>query len=396
MTDFENSSFIRKGDNLYTNRTSAIGTAVGLSSIGGKTGIATDGSRAAKSAAYSIMGALSAASSRVWNFGESFYAQFQYLVKFCSLDSGIFISRKNAQTVIRICGKNGLPISINAQNELEGIMNNSKCLEDKLASYGEISEMHGVSMMYLRQLLRQARGELKDISCFVKCRNDKISSLMEDCLYRLECKQGDEMTLKINNDGKSLSVFHRDCGWLGFDRISAILVKHEAQGGNDIAVPFNSPLVLSEIAENEGVRVYKYSLFDTEIPADIQRTVDNCTFLTDGLFAAIRLLWVICDTGKSVARLSGELPDFYVSRKITDSPFDASTFSHECEKNGIIIKNGTAILDYPRGRATVIPSRTGNKIHIMSEAANYEFSKEICDITRERFINLSIDTNGKK
>ena len=395
MTDFENSSIMCKGDSLYTNYASAIGTAVGLSSIGGKTGIATDGSRAAKSAAYSIMGALSAASSRVWNFGESFYAQFQYLVKFCSLDSGIFISRKNAQTVIRICGKNGLPISINAQNELESIMNNSKFLEDKPASFGEISEMHGVGMMYLRPLLRKARGELKDISCFVKCRNDKISALMEDCLYRLECRQGDEMTLKINNDGKSLSVFHRNCGWLGFDRISAILVKHEAQNGNDIAVPFNSPLVLSEIAENEGVRVCKYSPFDTEIPADIQRTVDNCTFLTDGLFAAIRLLWTICDTGKSVARLSGELPDFYVSRKITDSPFDASSFSRECEKNGIIIKNGTAILDYPKGRATVTPSRTGNKIHIMSEAANYEFSKEICDITRERFINLSIDTNGK-
>lgn len=395
MHDFENSSFICKGDNLYTNYASAIGTAVGLSSIGGKTGLATDGSRAAKSAAYSIMGALSAASSRVWNFGESFYAQFQYLVKFCSLDSGIFISRKNAQTVIRICGKNGLPISINAQNELEGIMNNSEFHEDKPMSFGEISEMHGVGMMYLRQLLRQARGELKDISCFVKCRNDKISSLMEDCLYRLECRQGDEMTLKINNDGKSLSVFHRDCGWLGFDRISAILVKHEAQNDNDIAVPFNSPLVLSKIAEKEGVRVYKYSPFDTEIPADIQRTVDNCTFLTDGLFAAIRLLWTICDTGKSVARLSGELPDFYVSRKITDSPFNASSFSRECEKNGIIIKNGTAILDYPKGRATVTPSRTGNKIHIMSEAANYEFSKEICDITRERFINLSIDTNDK-
>ena len=293
MTDFDNSSFICKGDNLYTNYTSAIGTAVGLSSIGGKTGVATDGSRAAKSAAYSIMGALSSALSRVWDFGESFYAQFQYLVKFCSLDSGIFISRKNAQTVIRICGKNGLPISINAQNEIESIMNNSKFLEDKPAFCGEISEMHGVGMMYLRQLLRQARGELKDISCFVKCRNDKISSLMEDCLYRLECRQGDEMTLKINNDGKSLSVFHRDCGWLGFDRISAILVKYEAQSGNDIAVPFNSPFALSEIAENEGAKVYRYSLFDTEMPADIQRVVDNCTFLTDGLFAAIKLLWTI-------------------------------------------------------------------------------------------------------
>ena len=59
MSDFENSSFICKGNDLYTNYASAIGTAVGLSSIGGKTGVATDGSRAAKSAAYSIMGALS-------------------------------------------------------------------------------------------------------------------------------------------------------------------------------------------------------------------------------------------------------------------------------------------------------------------------------------------------
>ena len=86
MTDFDNNSFICKGDKLYTNDISAIGTAVGLSGIGKKTGVATDGSRAAKSAAYSIMGALSSASSRVWDFGESFYAQFQYLVKFCSLD----------------------------------------------------------------------------------------------------------------------------------------------------------------------------------------------------------------------------------------------------------------------------------------------------------------------
>ena len=129
MTDFDNSSFICKGDKLYTNDISAIGTAVGLSGIGKKTGVATDGSRAAKSAAYSIMGALSSASSRVWDFGESFYAQFQYLVKFCSLDSGIFISRKNAQTVIRICGKNGLPISINAQNEIEGYLNNGSSVE---------------------------------------------------------------------------------------------------------------------------------------------------------------------------------------------------------------------------------------------------------------------------
>lgn len=384
-----------KGEELDISDASAIGTALALSGIGGKTGVATDGSRLAKSAAYSLMGALSAASSRVWNFGESFYAQFEYLVKFCSLDSGVFISRKNSSAVIRICGRHGMPISEKAQTEIENRIKNRNFASRVPSECGEISEMHGVSMMYLRRLLQQSGGEIKNLSCLVRCRNEKISSLMEDCLYRLECKQGDEMSLKINNDGKTVSVFHRDCGWLPFDRICAILVKYEAQNGRDIAVPFNAPFVLSDIAKNEGVKVYGYSFSDTDYPVQVQSVIDGCAFLTDGLFAAVKLLWAVSDTGKSVARLSKELPDFYVSRKIADSPFDRSDFSRKCEKNGIKVENGAAILNYEHGRALVTPSRTERKIHILSEAANYEFSKEICSLTGERFGNLSIDTDDK-
>ena len=395
MTNSENSLFVCKGEELDISDASAIGTALALSGIGGKTGVATDGSRLAKSAAYSIMGALSAASSRVWNFGESFYAQFEYLVKFCSLDSGVFISRKNSSAVIRICGRHGMPISEKAQTEIENRIKNRNFASRVPSECGEISEMHGVSMMYLRRLLQQSGGEIKNLSCLVRCRNEKISSLMEDCLYRLECKQGDEMSLKINNDGKTVSVFHRDCGWLPFDRICAILVKYEAQNGRDIAVPFNAPFVLSDIAKNEGVKVYGYSFSDTDYPVQVQSVIDGCAFLTDGLFAAVKLLWAVSDTGKSVARLSKELPDFYVSRKIADSPFDRSDFSRKCEKNGIKVENGAAILNYEHGRALVTPSRTERKIHILSEAANYEFSKEICSLTGERFGNLSIDTDDK-
>lgn len=395
MTESENSLFMCKCEELDTNDISVIGTALALSGIGAKTGVATDGSRLAKSAAYSLMGALSAASCRVWDFGESFFSQFEYLVKFCSLDSGVFISRKNSAAVIRICGKHGMPVSEKIQTEIENHIKNRHFASHMPSECGEISEMRGVSMMYLRQLLRQSGGEIKNTSCFVKCRNEKISSVMEDCLYRLECKQGDEMTLKINNDGKSVSVFHRDCGWLPFDRICAILVKYEAQNGKDIAVPFNAPFVLSDIAKNEGVKVYGYSFSDTDYPVQVQSVIDGCAFLTDGLFAAVKLLWAVSDTGKSVAALSKELPEFYVSRKISDSPFDRSDFRRECEKNGIEVKNGAAVFNYGHGRALVTPSRTGRKIHILSEAANYEFSKEICALTQERFDNLSIDTNGK-
>ena len=395
MTEYENGAFVCKGEELDASDISAIGTALALSGIGAKTGVATDGSSLAKSAAYSLMGALSASSCRVWDFGESFFAQFEYLVKFCSLDSGVFVSRKGPSAVIRICGKNGMHVSESEQNEIEKHIKNRSFVSRAGSRCGEISEMRGVGMMYLRQLLRQAGGEIKNTSCFVKCRNEKISSVMEDCLYRLECKQGDEMTLKINNDGKSVSVFHRDCGWLPFDRICAILVKREAQSGNDIAVAFNAPFVLSDIAKKEGVKVYGYSYSDGERPFCVQRAIDGCAFLNDGLFAAVRLLRAVSETGKSVAKLSQELPEFYVSRRISDSRVERSEFCRKCEDNGIKIQNGAAVLNYKHGRALVTPSRTGGRIHILSEATNYEFSKEICDLAQERFANLSIDTNGK-
>lgn len=160
-------------------------------------------------------------------------------------------------------------------------------------------------------------------------------------------------------------------------------------------MPFNAPFVLADIAKNEGAEVCRYSFSDGDYPVQVQSVIDGCAFLTDGLFAAVKLLWTVSDTGKSVARLSKELPDFYVSRKIADSPFDRSDFCRECEKNGIKVENGAAILNYEHGRVLVTPSRTERKIHILSEAANYEFSKEICSLTGERFGNLSIDTDDK-
>ncbi len=389
MSESEISLTMRKGEPLDIYEASSIGIALVSSGLGEKAGIATDGKSASKAVAYMIMGAMSAAGARVWDFSESFYAQFRYLVKFCSLDCGIFIGTRNSEIGIRVCGKYGLPISFEKQSEIESYIGNRKFAYSPITDCKEISQMQGVSMMYRRELLNCA-VPVHELSCFIKCKNEKVTDVLEDCLYRIECKQGDEMTFKINGDGTSLSVFHRDCGWLSHDIISAILIKNEAEYGCDIAVPVNSPFVFEELAKKYAVNFFKYSSAEDLKGLQTIKAMENCRFSEDALFAAVKLLKVVYRSGKNVAVLSKELPKFYVSRKIFNHGISKTEFENECEKNGIAVENSAAVLEYPEGKVLVTPSRNFQSLRILSQAENYEMSKELCASAQkylEAFLN---------
>lgn len=389
MSESEISLTACKGEHLDIYEVSAIGIALVSSGLGEKAGIATDGKATSKAVAYMIMGAMSAAGMRVWDFSESFYAQFRYLVKFCSLDCGVFIGTRNSEIGIRVCGKYGLPISFEKQNEIESHIKNRKFVYSPITDCKEISQMQGVSMMYRRELLN-CSVPVPELSCFIKCKNEKVTDVLEECLYRIECKQGDEMTFKINGDGTSLSVFHRDCGWLSNDIISAILIANEAKCGCDIAVPVNSPFVFEELAKKYGVEFFRYSSAEDLTGLSMLKAAENCRFSEDALFAAIKLLKVVYQSEKSVAQLSKELPKFYVSRKIFKSEISKTEFENKCEKNGIAVGNSTAVLEYPEGKVLVTPSRNFKMLRILSQAENYEMSKELCASAQkylEAFLN---------
>lgn len=358
---------------------SIIGQAIASSAVGKKTGIATDGGVLSKSAAHSLMGALMAHGSHVWDFGESFYSQFEFFVLFCGLKSGIFISEKNESVTIRICGEGGLPLSNNIQRDIENRIKYrefSRCTQNDCK---DISDMTGVGLMYRRELIRQSETELSDLSCLIKCSNEKISMLLEDCLYRLGCRQGDEITFKINNDGTSLSAFHRDCGWISADKLAAICCNYETANGKDVAVAFNAPRAFDEIAENNGQKTLRYYVAASDSSDSEARTLSGREiYMRDALFMAVKLLGIMSQTGKSLKRLADELPEFYVSRKKLNITFSPGTLYKRCEGEKYEITKEGMLLEYPQGRVLVTPSRSGRVLNMVSEAQSYEFSKDLC------------------
>ncbi len=358
---------------------SVIGQALASSSVGKKIGIATDGRILSKSTAYSVIGALTAHGSHVRNFGESFYSQLKFYVLFCGLEAGIFISERNSEIRINICGEGGLPLETYVQRDIENRIKYREFSRCSPLSCRDVSDMTGVGLMYRRELIRQSESELSGISCLVKSGNEKILMLMEDCLYRLGCRQGDEITFKISSDGSSVSAFHRGCGWVTHDKLLGICVNYETENGRDVAVPFNAPHIFDAIAEKNGRRVLRYYMSAQNADDTEARALSSSQlFMRDALFTAVKILGIIDQTGKNLPRLLRDLPSFFVSRKQIKIDFLPSMLTKKCGGENYEVTREGILLKYPYGSVLVTPSRTGKILSLISEANSYEISKELC------------------
>lgn len=384
--EYENNfTFLCKGETLNTADYALIGKALASCSFGERVGISTDGGNFSKSIENSVIGALSAHSSQVWSFGDSFLSQFGFFLDFCSLPCGVFISQDDICAKIRVLGRYGLPLCDKEQEMLRNVLNERRFKNADILSCKEITDMSGVNMMYRRELIRQSDSELSEFSCNVKCDNGKISMLMEDCLYRLGCKKGDDFTFKINSDGTNVSLFSRESGWISYDRILAIIANYETQNGNDICVLPDAPLMLDKIAEKNGRKVFRFH-FDDEKHSKLL-TAD--TFMRDALFSSIRLMKIIDDTGKSPARLNEEIPDFYVSKRSVKYRYgvgDGLLKLKDKNKNASINRDGV-VLEFPHGRVRLSSVKNGRELSIIAEASSFEVSKDLCNKAEKLFKN---------
>lgn len=351
-------------------------------SFGERVGIATDSGAFSNSLKYSIIGALSSHSSQVWSFGESFLSQFRFFIDFCSLPCGVFISQNSSFANIRVLGKYGLPLCENEQKALEKVLRDRNFRKADIASCREVTDMTGVNMMYRRELIRQSDTELSELACSVKCENKKISMLMEDCFYKLGCKDGDDLTFKINRDATSVSVFSRECGWVPNDRVLAIIVNYETQNGRNVCVLPDAPLIFDKIAVNNGRKLIRFHSGDSE------NTKILCadTFMRDALFASIKLMKIIDDTGKTLKRLNDELPEFHISRKRINLDLrNPEKILKSSGASDVKITEDGALIEFPQGKVRLSSIKNGRELSIIAEAVSYEISNDLCNKAEELF-----------
>ena len=353
-----------------------LGYAVSSSEHGKKIGVGYDGTKKSSVMHLALLSGLSDGGSAVWDFGECFEAELDFLVNYCSLDSGMFVSCTD-ENRISLCGKNGLPPCRAFEREIEGAMNRCEFRVTDEKTIGEISDMSGLKMLYFQELLKQTEVVFNEFSVGVKCGNNKISDMMNNCFYRMKTNEKAETVFVISNSGTRVYA-ETENGEIGFEKLLAICCLDEMRKGRDVAVPYTAPSYLDSLAEKCGRRILRYMTTPADNSDETARKLaKKQVFVRDALFMCAKLVSVMNERSMTLDMLASEIPGKHIESKIFSVNFPVSKLSDVIGAQKNISGEGVRLIR-EEGSLLLIPERGGEKIKVFAEADTAEIANELC------------------
>ncbi|MBQ6539873.1 MAG: NTP transferase domain-containing protein [Oscillospiraceae bacterium] len=296
-----------------------------------------------------------------------------------------FFAEKDGDVTVYFTDRYGLPISRETERKLESAFSSGTNPAPPESAYAPITVTGGTELYKAA-----AMGNLMtdtDISRLrVSVAGDVPEcSVLREILASLGCGH--------NSGGFGVPVFELRDGYLRVRdergktadprQIMCILIKSEIEHGSGrAAVPFDAPQAIDEAA-GPVLRIGR-----DEGAEELYR---NEPWLWDGIFASLRLISVMADTGKSIGQLADELPDFAVTSRevaIKGKRSDAmralsDTGSFESDSGPGLAYNGET--GFARVRA--MPNREA--LRIDAECATMEDAEELCLKIRDMIENTS-------
>ncbi len=327
----------------------------------------------------------------VWNLGECFEAQLNYVVNYCGLDAGIF-AFSGEERYVSLCAGGGLSAPRSLERQIEAAVSKGEFRECGESELVEPANMSEVKKLYTQGLMTQAPDGLKGVSAVFECENEKIRNLVSSCAVRLGAELKGKLIFRISADGTKLSaVSGQDCA--EYDSLLALCCLDEMKKGRDVAVPYDAPQFLDSLAEECGKRVYRY----LSTPADgsdmrARQLAAKQPFVRDGLFLAIRILAMMRERNCGFADLLSELPQKFISKRNVRISFSPSYLISLAGEKSLGVRNDFEGIKIIRdeGRVLVIPDRFGETVRILAETDSMESAEELCAVV-EDIINAVSD-----
>lgn len=371
------------GAKLNTETCVRLGAAVGSTRNGKKTGIGFDGSKRAMSMQMAIMSGLIGAGSNVWSFGECFEAQLNFLVNICGLSAGLFVCGKNGRK-IKICGEGGLSIPRHFERSIESGMSKCEFHETEESEMKEISDMSSVKQLYRQELIKRAPYGLSGIEASVESESDGIENLIKNVLEKLGAEENRDFRLIIDPSGTKLHAIVNG-EKIPYEKLLAVCCLNEMKNGRDIAVPYDAPMFLDELAHIYSRKVYRY----LSTPADnsdspARRLAAKQVFVRDALFLSVKLLSIMKERECKIKDLLNELPEKYIASKTVSIDFSPANLAGLVGQEDVDFKNSLEGIRLIRssGKLLIVPERSGEEVKILAEADTMEAANELCaDIT---------------
>jgi mannose-1-phosphate guanylyltransferase / phosphomannomutase len=355
-----------------------IGAALASLSEGAIIAVASGDTLSARALKYSAMSGVLSTGSNLWDFGVNFESQFDFCMLKSMADYGVYISSDGAAR-IKIVAKGGLPLPRSQERKLEGAVNRSEYRRAESEKFGTAVDLSSLREMYAIELIKAAKENLSGIGVQIKTANAAVRRVLEDALVKLGCGLEGDFCLHISADGKQLSVYSDEFGYIRHDKLLVLLCGDYFETEKELAVPYGAPKVLDEIAAQHGAKLYRYE----DCPCDqsdeyARRLAVDAPFVRDGLLMAIKLLSYLKEHAVSIAEAIASIPKFGTANRFVSVAVNPTTILRKLGDGRQKIGEGLS-LKVDKGDVRIRPVKSGKGVLLFAESASSETAEEICD-----------------
>lgn len=373
-----------------TNRTitpelmTKLGAAAGSLKPSCTIGIASNRTKSGRAFRQALSAGITAAGANVLDFGETIGSEYDFCLSKSDADFGIYVD-SNILTNILLTEKRGIPMMRHLERNLEHAMNRGEYKQAGWNSFGLALDMSDLRQLYQNSLLQEAGADLRGVSVQVKSADPRVSELLRDTLKKLGCNtRSTRLSLMISPDGRSLSVYTPESGYLFPEKVLCMVCLAEFLDGKDVAVPFDAPLVLEEFGKQYGRRVLRYDPSPCDqTDMETRQMLARRMTLRDGMVLAIRLLSFLKNRGMTVSEASRLLPEFQTASRLVGVQTSPGAVLRQLDVEHSDRKDGTAIVE-ERGRVLLRPMKSGRGILLLAESNKSETAAELCDFYEQK------------
>ena len=383
------------GVELTPEKTARLGAAIGTLFDGIRVGIGIDGETNSLALKCGMLGGLISVGAKSFDLGICFFSQMFYYSAFCDVDVAIFISGGENGVSLSLCEKGGVALSREKIRKIEMILKRSEFNRCSGGDCQSVSVMNSLEQMYLNEIARQFENVKISIGgVLFFCGNKIISQCVSNALERLGLTQENEdFIVKINNIGTKITVVENSTSF-SHEKILAVVAHNEMKQGNDVALPWDAPQIITTLGNSLGRKTYRFSdySFTQDENSKIKSVTVNQLWSRDAVFLMFKLLKIMNETNKSLKALADELPEFYVAKKVMEIDISPTLISKELLGNDFKTdESGGVTLKNEKGVAKVKSESNGKSLKIITEAVTMELAEELCGEI-ERLISIDIDS----
>lgn len=375
-----------------------LGAAVGSLSRGDKVAIGCSHDKAAGVLKMALVSGILSAGGLVWDFGSCIEPQFDYFVNFSMIHTGVYLSG-GPKGCIRLLSMGGLSATRTMERAIESRLAAGDFVRAGWDCLREETDMSGMRQLYRQELISIAPDGLAGISAEVRGSDFEPVKLLTSVLSTIGCRMEDGLRLHLGAGGRRLSIFDPVAGYIWPERVLAINCLIELENGNDLALPYDAPIAIEEMAHKYGKQVQRY----LNCPVDgcdtqARRLAANQPWVRDGLMMAVRILNWMKRQNVTLAELVEQLPHFAVTTKTIPCDCNPGRVLRRIaalETTEKTMAEGTRIR-LNEGAVLIRPSKLGKSLVLVAEAADTEIAAELCGELEQKLGTVFLDIGEEK